>query len=82
MLSEDPAPKDKGLDEERPEGIMICCKCCGDFLIRRNSRQEYCGKKECQDARNAQNQRNFRKKKRIEKAQAEKETKQKCKTDS
>ncbi len=72
LISEDPAPEDAGQSEERPEGIMICCRHCGDFLIRRNSRQEYCDKPECQKARNAKNQREFRRKKRIEKAQNQK----------
>ena len=68
LLSEDPAPENKGEKEEREEGIMICCRHCGDFLIRRNNRQEYCDKPECQKARNAKNQREFRKRKAIEKA--------------
>ncbi|MCD7835746.1 MAG: hypothetical protein LUG83_03660 [Lachnospiraceae bacterium] len=69
MLSEDPAPEDKGKQDERQEGIMIVCRHCGDFLIRRNNRQEYCDKAECQKARNAKNQREFRRRKRIETAQ-------------
>lgn len=72
MLSEDPAPEEKGKDDDRLEGIMICCHNCGDFFIRRNSRQEYCDKDECQRARNAKNQKNYRDRKRIEKAQQNK----------
>lgn len=72
MLSEDPAPEDKGKEDDRPEGIMICCHNCGDFLVRRNSRQEYCDKDECQRARNARNQKNYRDRKRVDKAQREK----------
>lgn len=72
MLSEDPAPEDKGKEDDRPEGIMICCHNCGDFLVRRNGRQEYCDKDECQRARNAKNQKNYRDRKRIEKAQRDK----------
>ena len=68
MILEDPAPEDKGRSDERPEGIMICCRHCGDFLIRRNGRQEYCNKPGCQKARNAKNQREFRRRRRIENA--------------
>lgn len=67
MISEDPPPESKGQPDDRPEGIMICCRHCGDFLIRRNGRQEYCDKPEYQKARNAKNQREFRHRKRIEK---------------
>ena len=67
MLSEDPALLDKGKEKERPEGIMMCCRHCGDFIMRRNSRQEYCDKQECQRARNAKNQRDYRERRRIEK---------------
>lgn len=71
LLSEDPAPEDKGKKEKPEEGIMICCRHCGDFLVRRSNRQEYCDKPECQKARNAKNQRDFRRRKREEKAQKE-----------
>lgn len=74
MISEDPTPGNKGLsNDDRPEGSMICCRYCGDFLIRRNGRQEYCDKPDCQKARNAKNQREFRRRKRIENAQKQKE---------
>lgn len=72
MISEDPPPENKGRSDDRPEGIMICCRHCGDFLIRRNGRQEYCDKPDCQKARNAKNQREFRRRKRIENAQKHK----------
>ncbi len=73
MISEDPAPENKGLsNDDRSEGIMICCRHCGNFLIRRNGRQEYCDKPDCQKARNAKNQREFRRRKRIENAQKQK----------
>ncbi len=50
------------------------CRHCGDFLIRRNGRQEYCDKPDCQKARNAKNQREFRRRKRIENTQKHKKT--------
>lgn len=42
MLSEDTAPEDKGKQDSRPEGIMIRCRHCGRFIIRKGKRQEYC----------------------------------------
>lgn len=53
-----------GQPDDRSEGIMICCLRCGAFLIRRNGRQEYCDKPDCQTAWNAKNQREFRRRKR------------------
>lgn len=64
MISTDPFSENKGQSNNRSEGIMICCRHCGDFLIRRNGRQEYCDKLDCQKARNAKNQREFRHRKR------------------
>lgn len=72
LISGGPVPKSKGEEDDVAEGIMICCHNCGDFFIRRNSRQEYCDKDECQRARNAKNQKNFRDRRRIEKAQRNK----------
>ena len=68
MLSEQPEPEQMGKEAERPEGIMICCKNCGRFIIRTAKQQQYCNSKECQKVRNAQNQREFRRRKAIEKA--------------
>lgn len=34
MISEDPAPENKGQSDDRPESIMIYCQHCSDFLIR------------------------------------------------
>lgn len=50
-------------EESRPEGIMICCRHCGKFLIRRSNRQEFCDSEECQRARNARKQMAYRKRK-------------------
>lgn len=75
MMSEDPAPEDFGREDERPEGIMICCHHCGRFFIRNARHQQYCDRTECQKARNAKNQRDFRRRKAIQKAQAEKSRK-------
>ena len=52
-----------------PNETIINCRHCGKIIIRRNSRQEYCDSPECQKARNANNQREFRRRKAIEKAQ-------------
>ena len=68
MMSEDVSPEEKGTEEERPEGVMICCRNCGQFFIRRNNRQEFCDLPECQKARNRINQKRFRDRKKAEKA--------------
>ena len=72
MTSEYPAPEDFGKEDKRPDGIMICCHHCGRFFIRNAKHQQYCDRSECQKARNAKNQRDYRRRKAIEKAQAEK----------
>lgn len=63
MISEDPALENRQREETRPEGIMICCRHCGKFLIRRSNRQEFCDSEECQRARNARKQMAYRKRK-------------------
>ena len=72
MLSEDPAPEDKGKSDNRPEGIMIRCRNCGKFIIRKSNRQEFCDAEECQKVRNARKQKAYRERKAIEKAQKSK----------
>ena len=72
MLSEDPAPEDKSKSDNRPEGIMIRCRNCGKFIIRKSNRQEFCDAEECQKARNARKQKAYRERKAIEKAQKSK----------
>lgn len=67
MMSEDPLEEHHGGSHEGLTGVMMTCRHCGDFFIRRNNRQEYCDKDKCQKARNAKNQREFRKRKRMEK---------------
>lgn len=69
MLSEDPLPENKGKQDSRPEGIMIRCRNCGKFIIRKSNRQEYCDSDVCQKVRNARKQKAFRERKAIEKAQ-------------
>ena len=48
--------------------LANCCH-CGQYMYRRNNRQEYCFRPECQKARNANNQRDFRRRKATERAQ-------------
>ncbi len=72
LLTEEPLPEEKGKTKPRPEGLMICCKNCGQFFIRRNSRNGYCDREECQRARNAKNQREYRNRERMKKAQKKK----------
>ncbi|MBQ8541811.1 MAG: hypothetical protein IJ435_10130 [Clostridia bacterium] len=75
MLTEEPEPYLKGDEPERPEGIMISCKHCGQFIIRTAGHQQYCSNKECQKVRNALNQKEYRRRKSIEKTRAEKQKK-------
>ena len=69
MISEASAPEYKGKPENRGEGIMIRCRNCGRFIIRKSNRQEFCDSDECQKARNARKQKAYRDRKAIEKAQ-------------
>ena len=61
MMSEDSTPEEIGKEDEQPEVIMICC--------------HHCERSDCQKARNAKNQRDYRRRKAIEKARAEKNKK-------
>ena len=71
ILTEDPSPEFLGSDDRCRDGILICCHHCGRFFVRNSRHQQYCDRVECQKARNAKNQRDFRKRKAIEKAQTE-----------
>ena len=73
LMTEEPLPEEKGKQVSRPEGMMTCCKNCGRFFIRRNYRNEYCELTECQKARNAKNQREFRDRQRTKKCRSYKE---------
>lgn len=72
MLSEDPAPEDKSKSDNRPEGIIIRCRNCGKFIIRKSNRQEFCDAEECQKVGNARKHKAYRERKTIEKAQKSK----------
>lgn len=72
ILSEELLPENKGKQDSRPEGIIIRCRNCGKFIIRKNKRQEYCDFEECQKARNVRKQKAIRERKAIEKAQKSK----------
>lgn len=72
LLTEEPSLEQLGSDERCRDGILICCHHCGRFFVRNFRQQKYCDRPECQKARNSKNQREFRKRKAIEKARAEK----------
>ena len=72
LLTEDPSLEFLGSDNRCRDGILICCHHCGRFFVRNSRQQQYCDRAECQKARNAKNQRDFRKRKAIQKAQEEK----------
>ena len=76
MISEDPALENRVNNDSRPEGIMICCRNCGKFIIRKSNRQEFCDSEECQKVRNARKQKAYRERKASEKAHAEQKKKQ------
>lgn len=69
ILAQTPAPEDIGKEDVFSEGIVITCRHCRKFFVRRNHRQEYCDNPACQRARKVQNQRDFRRRKRTETAQ-------------
>jgi hypothetical protein len=77
MISEDPALENRNKQEERPEGILICCRHCGKFLIRKGKHQEFCPSPECQKARKARNQKDFRKRKAAVMSQTESKSEKK-----
>ncbi len=72
ILSEELLPENKGKQDSRPERIIIRCRNCSKFIIRKNKRQEYCDFEECQKARNVRNQKAFRERKAIEKVRKSK----------
>ena len=59
--------------------IMICCRNCGKFIIRKSNRQEFCDSEECQKVRNARKQKAYRERKAIKKAHSEQKKRQKSK---
>lgn len=72
MLSEYPTPEDKVQADAKPEGIMIQCRHCGKFLIRKNNRQEYCDSDDCQKVRSARKQKAYRDRKATQTVHAKK----------
>ena len=52
--------EDGGRKRDLTDGTLITCKCCGEAFIRRNNRQQYCMKEECQKAHNALRMRRYR----------------------
>ena len=70
LMTEEPMLKDLGRRETNLKGIMATCKNCGRLFIRLGSRNNYCERAECQKARNARNQREFRKRRAEKKARA------------
>ena len=69
-LAEEPIrEKEQTTGKQRSYDMALanCCH-CGQYMYRRNNRQEYCFRPECQKARNANNQKMFRERKRREKA--------------
>lgn len=63
MISEDPSLENRQRERNKPQGIIICCRHCGKFLIKHSNRQEFCESEECQRVRNARKQMAYRKRK-------------------
>ena len=80
MISEDPALKNRTNNSLRPEGIMICCRNCGKFIIRKSNRQEFCDSEECQKVRNARKQKAYRERKASDKAHSKQKRQAKIET--
>lgn len=72
MISEDPALENGTNKNARSEGIVICCRYCGKFIIRKSYRQEFCNSEECQKIRNARKQKAYRERKAMETGQKQK----------
>ena len=68
MMTDDPVEEHRAGNHKGMIDIMMCYRHCGDYFIRRNNRQKYCDKEDCQNARNAKNQRVLRNWKRMAKA--------------
>lgn len=75
MLSEDTLLEDKRRCYNKAEGVIIRCRHCGKFLIRRSNRQEYCDNDTCQRVRSARKQKAYRDRKAFEKGRSKEETK-------
>lgn len=56
-VADDAPPEDEDINSMFREGSLLSCLCCGDFFVRRSSRQIYCGKPECLQARKRKNRR-------------------------
>ena len=72
-MSEDVTPEDKGTSadkKEKLESVVLSCPFCGEAFVRRGNRAVICGKPECEKARKAMNQRNSRKKRKIQAQQS------------
>lgn len=72
-MSEVVAPEDKGTSadkKEKLESVVLSCPFCGEAFVRRGNRAVICGKPECEKARKAMNQRNSRKKRKIQAQQS------------
>lgn len=61
--------EDGGRERDLSDGTLVTCPNCGEAFIRRNNRQQYCMKEECQKAHNALRQRRYRESQKIKKAQ-------------
>ncbi|MBQ3431962.1 MAG: CGNR zinc finger domain-containing protein [Clostridia bacterium] len=61
-----PIDDDLNLDYEFSEGSILTCMACGNYFVRRSSRQRYCNNPDCQAERNNRKARAYYKRKKIE----------------
>ncbi|HHV12322.1 MAG TPA: hypothetical protein GXX75_18760 [Clostridiales bacterium] len=57
MVADVAPPIDPDLRYEESQGTVLSCLCCGEFFVRRSSRQLYCDNPNCQAERNRKNRR-------------------------
>lgn len=70
MMITDFGPLEEGGRERNlSDGTLVTCPHCGEAFIRRNNRQQYCMKEECQKAHNVLRQRRYRESQKIKKTQ-------------
>ena len=57
MVADVAPPLDEDLDYFESQGTVLSCLACGEYFVRRSSRQLYCSKPNCQAERNRRNRR-------------------------
>ena len=69
MVADDTPKEDEDISSYFRESSILCCLNCGSFFTRTGPRQKYCKDKDCQAARQRNNQRANRTRKKIQEQQ-------------